>query len=78
MNSIVGELVALVGGTSAHTGPAERGTHRRKLSQADHLYHHIASATESKKGQAGQDQKTRRGAKEAIPLDDEQLEHFNS
>ncbi len=78
MNEIVGELVALVGGTASKTksGGTRAG---RKLSQADHLYHHIASAAKPKTAKAIQGQSVKQAVKKAIPLDDdEQLEHFNS
>ncbi len=81
MNEIVGELVALVGGTSAKaTSGTQRNSGRRgKLSQADHLYHHIASAAKPKTPKATPAQSATQAVKKAIPLDDDdQLDHFNN
>jgi len=76
MNAIVGELVALVGGSAAKHG-AEGPTPRRstrKLSHADQLYHHISAGTGAKAKPA-----TKPTAEQTIPLgDDEGFETFNS
>ncbi len=81
MNSIVGELVALVGGASAKATSAGQGRKgpSGKLSHADHLYHHIASAGEAKTPKAKQSRAAKPAARNSIPLDeDEQLDRFNS
>jgi methyl-accepting chemotaxis protein len=78
MNDIVGELVTLVGGSSARTAKRSSSPRQSKLSQSDHLYHHIASGPTAKT-KAKQGPATKTTARKAIPLSqDEQLEHFNS
>jgi len=77
MNDIVGELIALVGGSTkktASSGPRQSAA-GRKLSHADHLYHKIAGG-KSKKAHAVP---TKSAAEKSIPLgDDSELNDFNS
>lgn len=70
MNDIVIELSALVGTTSktSTTTRAKRSKHAG-LSHSDDMYHRIASDAGTK---------TPSDARNAIPLDDEEWDHFNS
>ena len=84
MNEIVGELTALVGGnrSAGHRAQAQRApvgrmkatSHHdmapargRGYGKSDEAFHHIASKS-----------KTSTGSKHTIPLDDEDLDHFNN
>ncbi len=81
MNDIVDELLVLVGGAGAQKGSVETSSQGRrgKLSQSDHLYHHIASSSEVKKPRAMASHSPKPAAQKAIPFDeDEQLDRFNS
>ena len=77
MNTIVAELIALVGGASgrkATTGRALRPKRSEKLSQSDRLYHDIASRPETPASRV-----SRTECEQAIPLGDKKdLEGFNT
>ncbi len=77
MNDIVGELIALVGGSTNPAGSRSRAdSHKagRQLSHTDHLYHKIAGAKTGKTRAPS----VKASESKSIPLDDDDLDHFNS
>ncbi len=77
MNDIVGELIALVGGSTNPAGsrsPDNRRKAGRNLSRTDHVYHNIAGANTSKVHALS----VKSSESKSIPLDDDELDHFNS
>jgi len=77
MNDIVGELIALVGGSTKKTASSttRQSGAGRKLSHSDHLYHKIAGGKPKKAHTVS----TKSAAEKSIPLgDDSELNDFNS
>ena len=76
MNSIVAELVTLVGGAAGkgQSSPSPRPSRRDKMSQSDHLYHQIAEPTPDKASRP-----IASSQKQPIPLSaEEELRDFNT
>ena len=79
MNTIVGELVALVGGSSANTAAPKFTQHKTKkdIGLSDHLFHDIAAA-KTNAPRAKTHRADAVATKKSIPLTDNELNHFNN
>ena len=78
MNEVVGELVALVGGSTQSTvGQSSQPSRKHQLSHSDHVFHNIADST-TKKAETKVTARTQ--AAKAIPLNSDSkndLDEFN-